>query len=99
MSVQILLQDAKFNDDIVDPELYASTAEKLAKAIAESGARSRDANKGTQLRRFYDEVCRWQDNVKQQPERFNEYLPFIQMIRARVAYAKGRGLVDDSFTS
>jgi CRISPR-associated protein Csm2 len=95
MSIQDLLKKAQFTATSVDAELYASTAEELAKLIANSANHS--TNKGTQLRRFYDEVCYWQDQTRRHPEKFDEYLPFIQMIRARVAYAKGRKLVDDNF--
>ncbi|MDS4058114.1 MAG: type III-A CRISPR-associated protein Csm2, partial [Candidatus Contendobacter sp.] len=32
-----------------------------------------------------------------EPERFKDYLPFILMLNAKLAYAKGRRLVDDKF--
>lgn len=31
------------------------------------------------------------------PEKFDEYLPFIRMLNAKAAYARGRKLVDDNF--
>ena len=50
------------------------------------------------MRRFYDEVCLWEEKVRVNEARFNEFLPFIKMLNAKVAYAKGRNLVDSSFT-
>ena len=31
------------------------------------------------------------------PEKFDDYLPFIRMLNAKAAYAKGRKLVDDKY--
>lgn len=80
-------------------ELFASIAEEAAKACAAK----RDTNKSTQLRRFYDELVLWTNKVydaktpEEQDAKFNDFLPYIQMLRAKVAYAKGRKLVDDNF--
>ncbi len=58
---------------------------------------SRDKNKSTQLRKYYDELCMWDQKIKQDPQKYVEYLPLIKMLNAKVAYAKGRKLVDDNF--
>lgn len=80
------------------PELYDTVADSMAKAVAESGKADRkEKNKSTQLRKFYDEIVMWDQRVKTNPDKFNEYLPLIRMINAKVAYAKGRELVDDNF--
>lgn len=80
----------------LDPELFNSIAEEAAKAV---GANNR-SNKPSQLRRFYDELTLWESKVARQPDKFNEYLPFIRMINAKVAYARGRNqLVDDQVVS
>ena len=39
----------------------------------------------------------WETKVSQSRERFEEYLPFIRMMNAKVAYSRGRSLVDDNF--
>jgi CRISPR-associated protein Csm2 len=39
----------------------------------------------------------WETRVTQRPEKFDEYLPMIRMINAKVAYAEGRNLVDGVF--
>lgn len=80
----------------LDPELFNSIAEAAAKAV---GANHR-SNKPSQLRRFYDELMLWESRVARQQGRFDEYLPFIRMINAKVAYARGRNqLVDDQFVT
>ena len=80
----------------LDPELFNSIAEEAAKAV-DTNKRS---NKPSQLRRFYDELMLWESKVSRQPDKFNEYLPFIRMINAKVAYARGRNqLVDDQFVT
>jgi CRISPR-associated protein Csm2 len=78
----------------IDAELFNGTAKQEAKKVAAGGER---VNKPTQLRRFYDEIVMWENKATLHPEKFAEYLPFIRMINAKVAYAQGRKLVDDSF--
>lgn len=85
--------------DPVEPNLFADIAFEAARnCIGE-----RDKNKPAQLRKFYDELVMWHDKVHfaQTPEakndKFREASPFIQMLRAKAAYARGRGLVDDAF--
>ncbi|WP_305908202.1 type III-A CRISPR-associated protein Csm2 [Methylomarinum sp. Ch1-1] len=80
----------------LDPELFNSIAQQAAKRIAGDDRRKND-NKPTQLRKFYDEIVLWDSKVLQHPEKFDEYLPFIRMINAKAAYAKGRKLVDENF--
>ncbi len=77
----------------IDAELFNSVAEEAARVVSFN----KNLNKPSQLRRFYDELMLWESKVTSQPEKFNDYLPFIRMINAKVAYAKGRKLVDDQF--
>lgn len=77
----------------LDPELFNSTALKAAKEVAGN----QRANKPSQLRKFYEELLTWETRVAQQPDKFDEYLPMIRMINAKVAYAEGRNLVDPVF--
>ncbi len=89
----------------LDPELFNSVAKQAAQRVA--NAPDRYCNKPTQLRRFYDELLLWEGRVAhfatqaQQQSKFQEYLPFIRMINAKVAYAAGRKprLVDDTFVN
>jgi CRISPR-associated protein Csm2 len=81
--------------DNISPKLYDEIANETAECIANSD--SRDANKSTQLRKYYDELCMWDQKIKQDPAMYLEYLPLIKMLNAKVAYANGRKLVDDNF--
>lgn len=78
----------------IDPKLYSDIAEEAAKRL---GAGSRRKNKPTQLRRFYDELVMLQEKVGSDKDRFEQQRPFIQMLKAKVAYAKGRDKVDENF--
>lgn len=80
----------------IDPRLFSDIAEDCAKAVAPQG-RGNDVNKGTQLRRFYDELVMLQNKVGSSDERFRTHAPFIQMLKAKVAYAVGRRKVDANF--
>ncbi|WGE85083.1 type III-A CRISPR-associated protein Csm2 [Actinobacillus equuli] len=75
--------------------IFDSVAEEAAKAIKNNNKNSR-----TQLRKFYDELIMWNERVqssKNKKEKFSELEPFIKMLKAKVAYAKGRNHVDEQF--
>lgn len=55
-------------------------------------------NKPAQIRKFYDELCMWVEKT-QTVEDLERNLPFIKMMNAKVAYARGRELVDDKFVA
>jgi CRISPR-associated protein Csm2 len=81
-----------------DSRLFDEVANQVADIISEPQPReTKDANKSTQLRKFYDEVVIWDQKIRQNPEKYTEYLPLVKMLNAKVAYAKGRNLVDDDF--
>ena len=87
------------NGGALSPELFNEHAEEAAKIVARAGSRK---NKTSQLRRFYDELLRWEEKVNggdasQSKDRLRDCLPFILMMNAKAAYAKGRGLVDETF--
>ena len=86
---------SKTNEKL-DPELFNGIAKNAAEKVASGGER---ANKATQLRKFYDELVLWDNKASLHPEKFDEYLPFIRMLNAKVAYAEGRKLVDHNFVS
>ena len=80
----------------ISPELFNGIAKEAAKAVADARGH---LNKSTQLRRFYDELVLWETRASQQPDKFEEFLPFILMINAKAAYAEGRKLVDRTFVN
>lgn len=83
--------------DQLDPELFSAKAEKLAKEINGEQQRSKGANKPTQIRKFYEEVLRFDGMLKTNPNDFDNILPYLKMINAKVAYAVGRDLVTKGF--
>ena len=74
-------------------DLFDTVASETAECIAQF----KKGNKSTQLRKYYDELNMWHQKIKQNPANYQEYLPLIKMMNAKVAYAKGRDLVDDNF--
>lgn len=89
------LSQVRFGANL-EAQLFNEVAQHCAKTISESNQR---CNKPSQLRRFYDELLMWVAKVEQAPERFAEYRPFILMLNAKAAYAKGRDLVDANFVA
>ena len=84
------------------PELlFADIAQEAARTIAAAGAGK--TNKSSQLRKFYDELVMWHDKLAfekaadARAAKYRELAPFIKMMNAKVAYAKGRGHVDQNF--
>jgi CRISPR-associated protein Csm2 len=94
-------------------DIFSEVAKEKAYEIYQGGLDQRgqqSKNKSTQLRKFYDELVMWSDKVhaigKLEPgqtskvvreARYTESAPFIKMLNAKVAYAKGRNHVDDSY--
>jgi CRISPR-associated protein Csm2 len=79
-------------------EIFNKIAEHAAERVYDSGRN----NKRTQLRRFYDELAMWNERVQTQSAAtreptYKEFEPFIKMMRAKVAYAKGREHIDETF--
>ena len=76
-------------------DLYSKKAEDLARKW--SG--DRRINKPSQIRKFYDELVKYNDIVSRREEDFDDCKPLIKMLAAKAAYARGRGLVSDSFSN
>jgi CRISPR-associated protein Csm2 len=91
--------DVKFwkdkNKKLIDPDLFSTKAEDFAKSIY--GERTQKANKPSQIRKFYDEVLRFESILKTNPAEFDNILPYLKMLNAKAAYALGRDLVSKGF--
>lgn len=61
------------------------------------GSPDKDRDKPTQLRRFYDELCMWQEKAGTSNEKYSELAPYIKMLNAKLAYAEGRKHVSSKF--
>ena len=86
----------KIKLDKLEIDIFSDTARNAAEHIGQN----KNKNKSTQLRKFYDELAMWHDKVFQAASREEAYqnaAPFIQMLRAKAAYSKGRSHVDDNF--
>ena len=81
--------------------IFSDIAETAAKHIS-SPNQNKEQNKSTQIRKFYDELAMWDEKIHRAADRKAEYdksAPFIHMLKAKVAYAKGRGNVDANFVA
>lgn len=97
-----------FNIKTLSKDLFDKTAEAWAKEIAykkegnifktdPKGRLMNSKNMPTQLRRFYDELVMWNERAAQSDKAFQDALPFVYMMKSKVAYAKGRKNVDATF--
>lgn len=85
---------------IIKSDLFSEQARKIAEEVF-SEADNRK-NKPTQLRKFYDEVLRFESILKNLPaekqnEEFEKMLPYLMMLNSKVAYAEARELVSKKF--
>ena len=83
------------------PGFSAELFSRIAEEAAQRCSTDKNANKPAQVRMFYDELVRWQSKVSaagtKADEELQNALPYIKMMRARLAYAKGRKLIDGRF--
>jgi len=93
--------------------IKAEMIEKAQKALEEGNLevakKTLDKIKTTassQIRKYYDEVQRYRRRLeritggeKEEKKMFRAFLPAIKMIRAKVMYAKARGVVTDDFVA
>lgn len=97
----IQVDDIRFDQIPIPEELFGDIAKRTARTISESV--KKEANKPTQLRKFYDEMVLWHEKVHHESgaeakaAKYAELAPFIKMMKAKVAYAKGRNHVDENF--
>lgn len=80
---------------ILDPVLFSKTAMDWAEKVHDRGGRN--ANKRSQLRKFFDEVIRLNSLSKGNPGDWDNILPYVNMLIAKAAYAQGRGKVTQEF--
>lgn len=100
--ITISTADVRLKD--IPKNLFSDIAKEKAATVAQAAqAHKKDVNKSTQLRKFYDELVMWFEKVHAErtpadrEAKYTEVAPFIQMLVAKVAYAKGREHVDECF--
>jgi CRISPR-associated protein Csm2 len=79
----------------LDPTLFSTKAQDFAQQISREA--SSKMNKGTQLRKFFDEILRLNTQAQLPGADWNLILPQVHMVIAKTAYAYGRDLVSKSF--
>ena len=85
----------RFDTPIPDSELFNEKAHQKAKLFSQAIR----MNKPSQIRRFYDELVNLQERIGISDDKFKELEAFVRMLNAKIAYAQGRGLVDDAFAT
>ena len=96
--------EIKFYEDatnkIINMDLMSDDAKKWAVNVSKAGLNSRgdklEKNKISQLRKFFDEATRLSIMIKD-GEDYRNVIPYIKMLKAKVAYAEGRKLVTAEF--
>ncbi len=78
---------------IVNPELFSSIAMRYAETIADI----KERNKRSQLYKFYNEVLNFYNILKEDKNKFNQLLPYIKLIHAKVFYSLGRKHISEEF--
>lgn len=89
------LDQIKLASGELSPYLFSKVAEDAAKQVNED----RRGPKQSQHRKFYDEICMWDNKCQNDLEIFKQHLPFILMLKAKVAYAKGRKHINSQYES
>ena len=83
--------------------LQANIFSDIAARAAEDISQNKEQNKASQIRKYYDELLLWHNKIQQEQgdearqKKYHDAAPFIHMLKAKVAYAKGRGHVDGNF--
>ncbi len=78
-------------------QLFGKIAKDWAKQVENEA--SRTLNKSTQIRTFYDKVLELQEKSEgmDNTQYKQEVYPFVVMLRSKVAYAKSRSLISNTF--
>lgn len=84
--------DGFYKDDKKNPkdELFDATALNIAQTFF-----IKDGGTGvtkTQMRRLYDEVKRFENNLDGTPETWSRHYPYIRMIKSKVSYNIARAI-------
>lgn len=97
----------KIKLDTLSADIFSDVALEAAEYItitytSQGTEKEKEVNKSTQLRKFYDELLMWHDKVlisaQDADAAYRQVAPFIQMMKAKAAYSKGRKHVDEHFT-
>lgn len=82
-----------YKDDgkTIKEDLFDSTAQNVAKSFIGKNRQGRDIGvTSTQLRRIFDEVKRFEKTLQASDSNWANQLPYIKMIKSKVAYSVAR---------
>jgi CRISPR-associated protein Csm2 len=98
---------------IIDPALFSKEADDFAREIEKAALKidregkpihGKDGkkqyekwNRRSQLRKFFDEVIRYNELYQNNNDEWDNILLMIHMLVAKAAYAKGRNLISKEF--
>ena len=96
-----VLDQIKLAPGELSSDLFSRVAEATAKHVNQTDKDRRKPPNQSQHRKFYDEICMWDNKCQIPLGNFEQHLPFILMLKAKIAYAKGRKppLVNDQYES
>jgi CRISPR-associated protein Csm2 len=86
-----------FNKDGDFANVIAKEAENVAENINKEKIENKKFNKNTQIRKFYDEMVRLQQQTNENGIDFEKIKPAVYMVVSKCAYARGRELVGPYF--
>jgi len=76
----------------VKTDLFDKTAEGIASGFVGQGKFGTYGVSKTQLRRLYDEVKRFEQNLDGTDETWKKYFPYIKMIKSKTSYNIARAI-------
>ena len=89
------------NKSIIKKDLFSIHAEQWAKRVCESGVNNRsmklEKNKMNQIRKFYDEILKY-NSALMHGEQYGNIYPYLKMLIAKAKYSEARKLVTSEFT-
>ncbi len=81
----------KADGKTINPDLFDGTAKKVAESFKGKNKKGDDIGvTSTQLRRIFDEVKRFEQILTLQENQWEKQLPYIKMIKSKVAYSVAR---------
>lgn len=85
---------------IIKANLFSEEAKRIADEVF--AEKDNKKNNPTQIRKFYDEVLRFDSILKsiateKKDDEFKKLLPYLLMLNAKAAYAEARDLVSQKF--
>lgn len=79
------------NEKLV-PNLFDTNAKQIAETFFVNGPREKACVSGSQLRKLFDEVKRYERLIDANKNAWNEQQPFIKLLKSKTAYQVSRAI-------